>query len=177
VSVRERFPHGRTGDEGQRRGWCRSVLVCWCSRDTSGMVQLTDPAPFSFWKNPAMASAEETRRSARHSAGGVVVVGRIAWAPAAKFPEVDNGSSDAAALIRQTGQKRQMRYVTPASLRLKLRVLGHRSCAHNRGGTIQVAQSTRDVGAESLAKTCMGRSIVGLSRTGQCSDRTRRGEL
>jgi hypothetical protein len=48
---------------------CVCVCLCWCP-ETRRLVQLTDPAPLSFWKNPAMATAEETKHPACHSAGG-----------------------------------------------------------------------------------------------------------
>jgi hypothetical protein len=55
------------GDQVSRCFLC--LCMCWCP-ETRRLVQLTDPAPLSFWKNPAMAIAEETGHPAYHSAGG-----------------------------------------------------------------------------------------------------------
>lgn len=67
-------PPGWEGECRCRGVWscapvCVCVYMCACAPRHDRRVQLTEPAPLSFWKNPAMASAAETRRPGRYSAG------------------------------------------------------------------------------------------------------------
>jgi hypothetical protein len=57
-----------------------------------------------------------------------------------KFQRVGNGSSDAAAIIRQTGSQSPDVICDARTIGQILCVLDNRSCAHNRGGTIHVAR-------------------------------------
>ena len=100
---------------------CSGVPVSRCPQDPA-QVQLTVPAAFSLWKNPAIASAEETRPSARHSeggdAGGWRSRGEQRKARRVRgggFREADSGSRDSSTSIRQTkpGWSRILCNLTP----------------------------------------------------------------
>lgn len=124
-----------------------SSCLCGCP-ETRRHVRLTDPAPLSFWKNPAMASAEETRRPGRYSAGG----GGRRRGPG----RVDNARQDQGGRrwVKRFGgnhpadvvRTRRLWYVTVATPR-RDSACSILEVAHRGGRRVQVAQFTRSLGA------------------------------
>ena len=118
-----------------------------------------------------MASAVETGRSGRHSAGGggrpssVVVVDQTVWTGRrgprgqckAGSRGVDNRSSDSSAIIRRMGAELPNVVRDAGSDDQQLCALGIGSRAHERGGIIQVAQFTRSLGAGGSRPAWVGR--------------------